>query len=117
MSGKAKPFTLTTAERLVIDRRRRDETQAQAAARHGVSIGRYAAWEAETVIVPADVRADVGRLGQVRPFERCLIMRRRRGWTIPQVARAVGRSPYWVQEMEAGRAPVTDLLSYWLGSA
>lgn len=101
---------LTGPERLLLDRRRREETQAQAAVRHEVSQTRYSRWERGLEPEGSLPRPRVGRL---RPYERCLLYRRRAGTSQAQVARDLERCKMWVRQMERGEVDCTELTSYW----
>ena len=101
---------LSAAERLLIDRRRREETQAGAAERHGVSQTRYSRWERGLEPERALPRPRVGRLAA---HERCLLYRRRAGVSQGQIAEHLGRCKMWVRQMERGEVDCTELTSYW----
>lgn len=98
---------LTTAETLLIDRRRRKENQHEAAARLGVPFRTYVRWEREGAGGSAP---DVGDLAD---HECCLLYRRRTGFTRERVARELGVSKQWVTMMEHGEAPCGRLIEYW----
>lgn len=99
---------LTRAERLLLQRRRRGLTKAEAAERHGVSLYRYERWEAgETLGAPL---VGVGRLAF---REASLIMRLRAGVGLGAFAGLLGCSGHWVTRMEAGEAPDDRLRAFW----
>ena len=100
---------LTRAEKLLIQRRRVGETQAQAAARHGVSYTRYSAWERgkETSGLPNVT------IGKLKPHEYCLLYRQRCNFTQERVANEMGICRWWLNKMETGAAPCGDLIEYW----
>ena len=106
---------LTAAERLIVDRRRKGETQAQAAGRYGVSQSRYSRWErglddpVET-LGPGPVLPKVTPL---KPHEKCLLYRRRVGVTQAKVATDLKRCKMWVRQMERGEVDCTELVQYW----
>lgn len=93
-----------------MNRRRKEETQAQAAMRHGVSQTRYSRWERGLEAERDIPRVAVGRL---RPHERCLLYRRRAGRSQAAVATDLGRCKMWVRQMERGEVDCTELTSYW----
>ena len=102
---------LTTGELLLIDRRRRTESQPDAARRHGVSHYTYRAWEEDREVQePSPGRSPVGRL---RPHERYFLMRRRAGLSLRDCARAMKVTPWWLTQMEYGRANVDRLREFW----
>lgn len=99
----------TDAERILLHRRRRGQTQGQAAAEHGLS--RKAYGSAERRGDPALARGI--RLGNLRPHERCLLYRRRVGRKQREVAVELRCSRFWINLMERGEVPCDDLLWYW----
>lgn len=99
---------LTLGERLLLVRRRRDESQHEAADRHAVSYFEYGQWERDQV----DGAPAVNTGGPER-FEHCLLYRRRAGCTQAHVARDLKRSRWWINQMERGLAPCDELLWYW----
>lgn len=99
---------LTSGERLFLARRRRNERQREAARRHGVSYYRYRAWECD-----GSNGAPLAPLHSVRPHEACLILRRRFGLTLDQLAEHVEVTPTWLCQMEQGKVPCTRLIEYW----
>lgn len=100
---------LTSGERLLIDRRRRAESMAEAALRLGVSRYRYRILErskgARLVRPPA--------IGRVAPNERCLVLRTRSGMTVGELARQAGVSEWWVTQMERGAVSPDRLVAFW----
>lgn len=101
---------LTDAERLVVFRRRKGQTKAQAAKRCGVTLYRYSAWESGES--EPDRKVSVGKLEQ---FEALHALRRRAGASVADMAKAVGVSNWWLTQIEAGAAPVERLLDFWRG--
>lgn len=104
-----KTSDLRAGERLIVDRRRRAESQQAAAERLGVTLYRYRLWE-EGQLVPTCRRP---ALGALRPHESCYLLRRRAGLKLRDIADALGTSRWWVTQMESGRAPIDRLLAYW----
>lgn len=109
---------LSISESLLIDRRRRQlqkgkhlcrETQHDASWRCGTTLVTYGLWE-RGVEPPIDPVKPVGRL---RPHEKCLLHRRRASMSQMEVAREMRRSRAWVNQMERGKVPCDELLSYW----
>ncbi len=99
---------LSRGERLIIDRRRRKESQSCAAARLGTSTCIYGRWERDDEDGPS-----IRSVRPLRIYEQCLLYRRRTDMTQDEVARQLGRSRYWVNQMERGIRPCEELLSYW----
>lgn len=105
-------------ERALIARRRLGWSQLQMARAMGLRPRQYVLFEAgkPSCCSRGWLRAhgvDIGRVGKLRTYERCVIMRRRSGKTQAQVARELGCSRRWVTLMELGRAPCDDLTWYW----
>lgn len=97
---------VTRAEALYIDRKRRGETQEDAARRHGVRLATYLAWERGTSVCPVLPRA-------VRDIDKFVLLRRRAGVTQQQLAGQIGCSVTWLSLMERGLAPQRLLEEYW----
>ncbi len=98
---------LSRGERLLIDRRRRGETQGQAAERHNTTHFMYGKCERDVVDGPAI------KIAALRVFECCLLYRRRAGFTQAQVAGELNRCRWWVNQMERGEMPCDELVWYW----
>jgi len=114
MAGlKVKPpeFPITSAEALVLWRRRKQLTQVQAAAQLGCAVDRLRSWES------AEARSKPPRmqLGVIKMYERCFILRRRATPKMTQEALAarIGVSKLWVIRMEEGTAPTDRLVNFW----
>ena len=101
---------LSCGESLVINRRRSEqpETQDQASERLGTTCFTYGKWERD--VEKAPTRGPVVRL---RLYERCLLYRRRAAVSQAEVARELGRSRWWINQMERGVVSCAELLSYW----
>lgn len=100
--------TLSPAERILIDRRRRGETQAQAARR--MRLSKNAFRDLEIGEAKPDRPVSVGRLTD---YEQCLILRRRHGLTMQEVADDAGISRWSVVQIEGGSASAARLVEYW----
>lgn len=101
--------SLTTGERLLIDRRRRGETQKESAERLYHSTYRYRVLEAGNV---NDFWRGP-RIGTLADHEQCLLLRRRSGQSRASAANELGMSEFWYTQMERGRAPVGRLVKFW----
>ena len=102
---------LSEGEELLILRRRLGETQKQAAVRHGVAHSRYSLWERD---LPAKVPAGGAITPEsLAPHERCLLYRRRVGWTQKKVAADLGCCRRWMNMMERGEVDSSALVCYW----
>ena len=102
---------MSLGESLIIDRRRKEETQTQAAKRLGVSYSRYSLWERD--ILADNVPDIIVPLNSLQPFEDCFIYRRRAKITQAKVAQDLDCCRNWVNLMERGLAPVDTLKWYW----
>lgn len=98
---------LTDGECLLIARRRRGESQAEAARRHGVSYQIYSAWELGLETPPP------AEVGELKTHERSYILRRREGRRQRDVARDMGVCPYTLRKMERGLVDAGPLMDYW----
>ena len=98
---------LSCVERLIIERRRLKETQEIAAKRFRVSSYTYGRWERD------DEEGPIRRSFSLTKAERCLLYRRRLGWTQTEVARLMGRSRWWVNLMERDLVSCEELIAYW----
>lgn len=107
-SGRLSP---TNAEKLLIERRRLGQTQVEAARRYRVTRALYGAWE--RLGTEAEIRAPTVRIGSLQPHERCLLYRRRAGFTQARVAEELQCCRWQVNQMERGLASVDNLLWYW----
>lgn len=106
-----KTSDLSRGERLLVARRRRDESQVDAAARFDVSLYRYRQWETDEAKSPHELG-----LGKLDGFEACFLMRRRDGRSMAAVAKKVGVSRWWLCQMERGEVDSTRLVSFWRGA-
>jgi transcriptional regulator with XRE-family HTH domain len=101
---------LTDGERLLIWRKRMGVNQRWAAQEFAVSYKIYS-------LIERDELPILKRLQWVptslEAHERCLLYRRRAGYTQKRVAEELEMSRYWINKMENGRAPCDDLLWYW----
>lgn len=89
-------LNMTNGERLELDRRRLDWTQAQMAKFFGVATSRYRRWESdkeETDVAPA--------LGiMLHAGEWCFLMRRRAGLTLKQLQAKTSLTTRWLRKTE-----------------
>ncbi len=100
---------LSCGECLIIDRRRRNETQEAAGKRLGETPApTYGGWERDNGAGPL-----IQPVGRLKIYERCLLYRRRAGTSQAEIARDLGRSRWQINQMERGEIPCDELLSYW----
>lgn len=100
--------TLTSGEKLVIQRRRDGSTQAKAARAHKVTQLVYRGWERDS-----GERIPRAAVGKISESEQCFVLRRRSGMTLDRLAGRLRVCRYWLRQMEAGTAPVARLAEYW----
>ena len=100
----------TNGERLLLERRRRRQSQRKAANRHGVTRYCYRQWEAG--IDESGPRVPLQRL---RPHEACFLLRRRAEIPLHKLARRMGISRWWLCQMEYGRESASRLVGFWNG--
>lgn len=98
---------LTNGEKLLVQRRRDDLTQPQAAEAADVSLYLWRKWEIDIGEPPSVVT------GRLLPHEACFIRRRRAGVSLASLADALKLSRWWICQMEYGRAPIGRLVAYW----
>jgi hypothetical protein len=103
------PVEPTSAENLLLWRRRRGLNQVEAAAEMDVPVDRYRAWEAGDHPSKPPHRY----LGKLRVYELCFLLRRRKGLLQRELAKALGCTRLWVIRMEEGTAPAARLIEYW----
>jgi len=102
-----KTSDLTTGERVLILRRRKEESQQAASERHGVSLYRFRQWESDEEPAP---KIAIGRLER---FESCFIRRRRTGMPLHELAGLMGISRWWLIQMEYGKQASDALVAFW----
>lgn len=103
--------SLTKGELLFLDRRKRGETQAQAAKRIGTNRYIYGFWERDEPIRPypkTNYRCK-------EKEEIFIIIRRRAGLTQKQMAKKLKCSENWYRMMEKGQVDNKKLRKYWNG--
>ena len=100
---------LTSAERLVLHRRRLGITQHEAAGLLSITAWSYRQLE-EGSRTPDRPEPTLDKL---KEHEICFILRRRAHRSRTSVAKSVGVSECWLTQMERGRVPATRLIEYW----
>jgi len=98
---------LTRGEKLFLARRRDKKKMTEAAEAHGVSLHQYRKWESDEGKGP-----DVA-LGRLTLTDQFLILRRRSGKTVREIAAEIGCCPWWLRLMEREEAPNDRLKKYW----
>ncbi len=98
---------VTVGEWRRLTRRRLDETQSFMAKHMGISRVAYIEWELD-----AD-KYDGYEWDTLTVNEVLFLYRHRSKLSQKEVGDAIGRSSYWVREMEAGRQDCSTLVDYW----
>jgi len=101
---------LERGEMALLYRRRLGLSQEDFAQLYHVGLRAVIAWERNNRIDCPDFSA------MLRPLsvgEVCFLYRRRSGMKVKDVARELGLTPYWVSQIERGRATADTLIGYW----
>jgi transcriptional regulator with XRE-family HTH domain len=101
----------TPGEWLLLQRRRRRQSQPEAARRYRVTRDVYQRWERGLDDGPAVAPFPL------RDYEVCMLLRRRKGWNELEMGGKVGLSRQWVSMIERGSAPPDTLVAYWVRHA
>lgn len=105
--------SLTTGERFLIDRMRREETQAEAAQRLDIGVTKKNCFLLENDNYAFMTGLMAPAVKQLTGQEACVLLRRRAEMTQAEVAEAISRSRYWVNKMERGTESCEELIQYW----
>lgn len=103
---------LTRGEKLRLTRRRQGATQSQAAKKYETTIPIYRIWENGE-----EKKAPNLAIGILAKHEQCWLLRYRKKQTLGEVAGQLQVSPYWLSQMEKGKAPIQRLWDHWRRSA
>lgn len=98
---------LTIGEKLLLLRRRKGLTAANAAKRSKATLYRYLRWERDIEKGPHV------SVGKVAFHEKAFLLRRRGGYSVAAFAKRLGVSPWWLSQMEDGKAPDMRLRDHW----
>lgn len=101
---------LTKGEKLFTARRRVGRTQAQEANAVGLPLHVYKRMEKD---IDTGYSLRPAGLGKLRPYEACVILRKRNGMTLDDLADAAGLTKWWLCQIEKGKAPVDTLARFW----
>jgi len=102
-------LALNQGEKMMVWRRRQHLSIKQMAEKHGFTRNRYASLERMSE-VPELVTPIIEDLSLP---EKCLILRRRRGWTQKECAEMMSITRYWYNQMEMGKEPSSSLVKFW----
>jgi transcriptional regulator with XRE-family HTH domain len=102
--------SLSKGERLFVWRHRRRLTRGAAARFFGVTLGRYKRWEAGTTTGVPTVQ-----LGGLEPQEHYVVLRKRSGYSLKDIAEKMGISTRKLRTMELGESPLDRQIDFWGG--
>lgn len=110
--GQGSTLELSQGEKFLIYRKREGISQAEMARRFHMKRRRYSEFEASGMI---DRKVEDICVEPLKPHEKCLIWRRRSGWTQEAIAELMGITRYWLMLMETGQVPCDNLEAFWNG--
>jgi transcriptional regulator with XRE-family HTH domain len=97
-------------EKFLIARRRLNETQKQVAEKYGLTRNNYMMLEKGTKEFPDIPEPKVTKL---LDYEKCMIYRRRCGWSQEKLSAESGLSRNWIRQMECGLVSCEQLIWFW----
>lgn len=100
----------TLAERLLLWRRRKQWTQLEASTYFGLTVHTYKLIEYGKIDCPT---IEPGKQYQLKPYERCVIYRKRSGKLQKDIAKEMGICEFWLRKMEQGTVSCDKLLWWW----
>lgn len=109
--GSGEVIELSTGECWLIWRRREEISQSKVA--QSVKLTRRQYSEFELGISNHSVHLETPANGTLSEAEKCLIWRRRSGWTQQSCADLMDITRYWYNLMENGKAPSSKLETFW----
>lgn len=116
-SGKVNPVAsfdlegMTVGERLLIARRRSNESQETVARRLGMTRNTYGRLERDDEDLHSGI--SLPELGELTQEEICILLRRRAGLTQEECADKIGVTRFWFNQMEMGKVSSSDLVKFW----
>lgn len=108
-AGNGKPLELSEGECSLIYRRRMGFSQKQMAALTGVKRRKYSEMETKG----SNTLGLAVLIDPITTAEKCMIYRRRSGWTQQSCADLMGITRYWYNLMENDKAPSEKLEVFW----
>jgi DNA-binding XRE family transcriptional regulator len=102
---------MSVGERLLIARRRSNESQETAARRFGMTRNTYGRLERDDEDLHSDI--SLPELGELMQEEICILLRRRAGLTQEECADKIGFTRFWFNQMEMGKVSSSDLVKFW----
>ena len=91
--------------------------QRAAADSYGVGLYTYRNWEADDFTSCQTVPEKEPAIGHLTEAESYMILRKRSGIKVSELADKIGVSRFWIHQMERGIAPIDRLREFWESSA
>ncbi len=104
---------LTTGEKLLIIRRRENISKERMADRYGMTRNVYGGLERDQEEFVDNDCVAVPEVSKLSQGEICLLLRRRAEMAQEECAELVGVTRFWLNQMETGKVPISDLVSFW----
>lgn len=101
---------LTKGERIFLARKRDGLSMAEAAKNHEISLLHYRQWEHDSAEVDDAPTVPLGTLSLTEEF---MILRRRSGKTVAELAGELECCPWWFRQMELGEVNSDRLKKFW----
>ncbi len=102
---------MTVGERLLIARRRANESQETVARHLGMTRNTYGRLERDDEDLHSGI--SLPELGELTQEEICILLRRRAGLTQEECADKIGVTRFWFNQMEMGKVSSSDLVKFW----
>ncbi len=102
---------MTVGERLLIARRRSNESQETVARRFDMTRNTYGRLERDDEDLHSGI--SLPELGELTQEEICILLRRRAGLTQEECADKIGVTRFWFNQMEMGKVSSSDLVKFW----
>jgi DNA-binding XRE family transcriptional regulator len=102
---------MTVGERLLIARRRSNESQETVARQLGLTRNVYGRLERDDEDLHSGI--SLPELGELSQEEICVLLRRRAGLTQEECADKIGVTRFWFNQMETGKVSCADLVKFW----
>lgn len=112
-TGSTITSELSEGERALIYRRRMGISQKNMASSFGLSRRAYSEKEVDDTLTLPDSFRIVVFASELTPGEKCLLWRRRSGWTQQECADLMGITRYWYNLMENSKVSADKLEAFW----
>lgn len=101
---------LSSAEKLILYRRRLEMTQHEMAAIFSIHRETYGRLERGLLKFDEEI---VPNLGGIRDHEKCYLLRRRSNKKQSECAQEMDVTRFWFNQMELGKVPCESLIEFW----